>query len=401
MKLDAPYKLPAPWDRLPELGLKVAGGGLAVCLLGGIFLPGSAFPSYLVAFLFWLKISFGCLFALMVHYLVGGEWGFLIRRPLEAAVVMLPLMFLLFLPLLLGMQTLYPWARPEAAADHALKLKSGYLNVPFFLLRAVLYFGLWSFLAVTLRWGSGQQEKTDDPRITWRLQTLSAPGVVLTFLAVTFALIDWGMSTEPHWFSTMYPVMILIGGVLAALSAMVITAAALGRVEPLTLMAKPDPFHDIGNLMLAFTMLWAYTSFSQYLIIWSGNLTEEIPWYLVRSEHGWRYVAGAIMVFHFFVPFFLLLFRMNKRLSQNLWRIGAWLLVMQWVNDIWLIVPGCRAATWWATPVFLIAAMAGVGGLWVAGFSWMLAQRSLMPPPRRDPLLAEALAHAHHGEHIA
>ena len=397
MKFDAPYKLPAPWDRLPELGLKVAGGGLAVCLLGGFFLPGSMFPSYLVAFLFWIKISFGCLFALMVHYLVGGEWGFLIRRPLEAAVMTLPLMGLLFLPLLLGMHTLYPWT--NAPADHVIELKRAYLNVPFFVLRAAIYFGLWTFLAVALRWGSGQQEKTDDPRITWRLQTLSGPGVVLTFLAVTFALIDWGMSIEPHWFSTMYPVMILIGGVLAALSAMVITAAALGRVEPLTLMAKPNPFHDIGNLMLAFTMLWAYTSFSQYLIIWSGNLTEEIPWYLVRSEHGWRYVAGVIMVFHFFVPFFLLLFRMNKRLSQNLWRIGAWLLVMQWINDIWLIVPGVHSATWWATPVFLIAALAGVGGLWVAVFSWMLAQRSLMPPPRRDPLLAEALAHAHHAEH--
>lgn len=401
MNPDAATTLPAPWDRLPRLGLMAGGGGLLLCLLGALVAPGSLFPSYLAAFLFWVNISLGCLAALLLHYLVGGAWGFLIRRPLEAAVMTVPLMALLFLPLLLGMQTLYPWARPGAVeADHALRHKSLYLNVPFFVVRAGIYFGIWSLLAALLRWGSGVQDRTDDPRPTWRLQTMSAPGLALTFLAVTFSMIDWGMSLEPHWYSTIYGAMLLVGGGLSALAAMIITASALRRVEPLTVMAKADPFHDLGNLLLAFTMLWAYMSFSQYLIIWSGNLSEEIPWYLKRSLHGWRWLAMLLMVFHFFVPFFLLLFRINKRLPQNLWRISALLLVMQWLNDVWLVIPAFPKAGW-LTPVFLVAATVGIGGLWVAAFSWLLAQRTLLP--RHDPLLEEVLAHHndhdHHGEH--
>lgn len=403
MNIDAQHKLPAPWDRLPALGLKVGAAGLLLSLLGAIIWPNAVFPSYLVAFFFWLKIALGCLLALMVHYLCGGAWGFLIRRPLESAVMMIPLMALLFLPLLLGLHTLYPWARPEAAADKVLELKRAYLNVPFFVLRAAIYFGIWSLLAVVLRWGAGVQERTDDPRITWRLQTVSGPGVPVTFLLITFAMIDWGMSLEPHWYSTMYPVILIIGSVLSALAAMAIVASTLTRVEPLTVLAKPDPFHEIGNLMLAFTMFWAYVSFSQYLIIWSGNLTEEIPWYLRRSEHGWRYLAGLLMVVHFFVPFFLLLIRANKRQPQNLWRIAALLLAMQWLNDIWLVIPAFRLSglAAWLTPVFLVLATAGIGGLWVSAFSWLLAQRRLLP--RYDPLLEEVFAHhaqLSHGEHI-
>ncbi|MDR3633283.1 MAG: hypothetical protein P4L84_05555 [Isosphaeraceae bacterium] len=395
MNPDAHTTLPAPWDRLPRLGLMAGGAGLLLSLLGAFAAPGAVFPSYLVAFLFWVNISLGCLCALLLHYLVGGAWGFLIRRPLEAAVMTIPLMALLFLPLLLGLHQLYPWSRPEVvAADHALQHKSAYLNVQFFVVRAAIYFGLWSLLAGLLRWGSGVQDRTKDPRATWRLQAMSAPGLVLTFLAITFAMIDWGMSIEPHWYSTIYGAMLLVGGGLSALAAMIITASSLSRVEPLTVMAKPDPFHDLGNLLLAFTMLWAYMSFSQFLIIWSGNLTEEIPWYLRRSEHGWRWLALLLMVFHFFVPFFLLLFRVNKRVSQNLWRVAALLLLMQWLNDIWLVIPAFPKAGWF-TPVFLVAALVGIGGLWVSLFSWLLAQRSLLP--QHDPLLEEVLAHQ--GEH--
>jgi hypothetical protein len=395
MNHDATTTLPAPWGRVPTLGLTAGCGGLAVCLVGGFIAPGSLFPSYLVAFLFWVNVSLGCLAALLLHYLVGGAWGFLIRRPLEAAVMTIPLMALLFLPLLLGMHELYPWSRPGAVdADHALRHKSAYLNVPFFVARAAIYFGLWSLLAGLLRWGSGVQDRTDDPRPTWRLQTLSGPGLALTFLAITFAMIDWGMSLEPHWYSTIYGAMLLVGGALCALAAMIIAASSLSRAEPLAELARPDPFNDLGNLLLAFTMLWAYMSFSQFLIIWSGNLTEEIPWYLRRSAHGWRYVALALMVFHFFVPFFLLLFRMNKRLPQNLWRVAALILFMHWLNDIWLVIPAFPKAGW-ITPVFLVAATVGVGGLWLALFARLLALRGLLP--RHDPLLEEVLAH--HGEH--
>ena len=394
MSSDAANTLPAPWRRLPALGLMIGGAGLVVSLIGAFAAPWAMFPAYLVAFLFWVNISLGCLCALQLHYLVGGAWGFLIRRPLESAVMTIPLMALLFLPLLLGMHELYPWSRPGAANDPILHHKSAYLNVPFFLVRAGVYFGLWSLLAGLLRWGSGVQDRTEDPRPTWRLQALSGPGLAVTFLAITFAMIDWGMSLEPKWYSTIYGAMLLVGGGLSALAAMILVASALSRVQPLTEMAKPDPFHDLGNLLLAFTMLWAYMSFSQYLIVWSGNLTEEIPWYLKRSVHGWRWVALLLMLFHFFVPFFLLLFRMNKRVSQNLWKVAALLLAMQWLNDIWLVIPAFPKAGW-LTVVFLVAAMVGIGGLWVAFFSWLLAQRSLLP--RHDPLLEEVLAH--HGAH--
>jgi hypothetical protein len=391
MSRDAAHPLPDPWNRLPGLGLMAGGAGLALCLIGALAAPRALFPSYLVAFLFWVNISLGCLGALQLHYLVGGAWGFLIRRPLEAAVLTLPVLGLLFLVLLLGLHTLYPWSRPELVrADRMLQHKSSYLNVPFFLSRAAVYFGLWSGLALWLRRGAAAQDRNDDPRITWRLQSLSGPGLALTFLAITFAMIDWGMSIEPHWYSTIYGAMLLVGGGLSGLAAMILAAAALARVEPLTVMARPDPFHELGNLLLAFTMLWAYMSFSQYLIVWSGNLTEEIPWYLRRSEHGWRWLAGLLMVFHFFVPFFLLLFRMNKRVSQNLWKVAALLLVMQWLNDVWLIMPAFPQAGW-GTLLFLPAATVGIGGVWIAVFARRLAQRSLLP--RHDPLLAEVLVH--------
>ncbi len=387
--------LPTPWERLPRLGLVVGGAGLVVSAIGAIAAPGALFPAYLVAFLFWVGISLGCLSALMLHYLVGGAWGFVIRRPLESAVMTLPLMGVLFLLLLPGLHVLYPWSVPEVVKhDPALQHKSVYLNVPFFVIRAIIYFVLWSGLASALRWGSSVQARTEDPRPTWRLQALSGPGLALTFLAVTFAMIDWGMSLEPHWFSTIYGAMLLVGGGLSALSAMVIVSSALARVEPLTELAKPEPFNELGNLMLAFVMLWAYMSFSQYLIIWSGNLTEEIPWYLRRSEHGWRWLAALLMIFHFFVPFFLLLFRSNKRQPQYLWRVAAFLLLMQWLNDIWLVIPAFPKAGWlW--PIFLVGATAGIGGLWIALFAWLMAQRPLLP--RNDPLLADVLLH--HGEH--
>jgi hypothetical protein len=383
-------------------GLVVGLGALALAVVGGLIWPWAFFPAYLAVYLFFLGLGLGSLGLLMLHYLVGGHWGFVIRRPLEAASMTLPVLALLFLPILLGVHTLYEWSVPEwVSKSAALRFnKSGYLNVPFWVVRALVYHLIWSGLALLIRRGSVQQDEADDPSLTWRTQAVCAPGLAVLFLTVTFAMIDWGMSIEPEWYSTIYGVMLMIGFVLSALSLAVIVAAALREVRPLSDVANAEGFHDLGNLMLAFTMLWAYMSFSQYLVVWMGNLAEEVPWYLRRSYGGWRLVAGSLIVFHFFVPFFLLLGRENKRGPARLAWVAGWVLVMHLVNDVWLILPAFTEAergTRWGTLLSLLAvipAAVGVGGLWASAFAWLLASRPLVP--RHDPMLAAVQEHRNH-----
>lgn len=359
----------------------------------------SANPAYLVAYVFFVGLGVGGLATLLLHLLVGGEWGFVVRRPLEAATMTLPLMAALFLPIALshfaGGHPLYEWADPsKVKANHVLGLKEGYLNVPFWLGRAALYLVLWNGLAFLFRWGSVEQDATKDPAPTRRNQSIAAPGLVVLFLSVTFAAIDWMMSIDPDWYSTIYGVLTLVSWVLSSLCVAVAVSAGLTRFRTYTVVATPVGFNDLGNLMLAFTMLWAYMSFSQYLIIWSGNLAEEVPWYLDRSVGGWRYVAASLMIFHFFAPFFCLLVRENKRRPDRLWKIAAAILAMHLVNDAWLIVPAFPGAQLLKV-LMLVPAVVGVGGLWVWAFARSLSGRPLVP--LHDPQLADVLEHAHHG----
>jgi hypothetical protein len=386
--------LPGRTAQLRRRALLTGGIGLGVWLLLALF-SRAAFPAYLAAYVFVLGLAVGSLGFLMLHHLVGGQWGFVVRRPLEAATMTLPLMALLFLPIVLGMRSLYEWADPEAVkASALLQQKAGYLNVGFWLVRAVIYFGIWIGLAYLIRRGSVAQDATEDPSPTYRNQAISGPGLVITFLVVTFAAIDWMMSIEPEWYSTIYGVMVMIGWAVSTLAMLIVVAAWLSDVRPLAGLADEEGFHDLGNLLLAFTMLWAYMSFSQYLIIWMGDLTEEVPWYLKRSYGGWRLVCGALIVFHFFVPFFCLLVRANKRRPARLWRVAAVLLVMHLVNDAWLIIPAFP--TQWLQLLALAPALAGVGGLWLWAFLGGLTSRPLLP--RHDPLLAAVLSH-HGGGH--
>jgi hypothetical protein len=384
-----------PWEQYQRNFLIAGVGGVALCGIAAYFDRSAAMASYLTAYLFWLGIALGSLAIVMLHYLVGGFWGFLIRRPLEAAMMTLPLMGLVFLPLLLDLGALYRWAQPVVVAlDPAVRQKQLYLNVPFFLARAALYFAIWIGLALAINAGTKRQDRTADPRPTNWTQKIAGPGLVLYFLSMTFAAVDWGMSLEPDWYSTIYGVMLMIGQGLSTLAAMVVVASLLARVRPLASLAQPDAFHDVGNLMLAFTMLWAYMSFSQYLIVWSGNLTEEIPWYLHRSVGVWWYCALALILFHFFLPFFLLLNREAKRQYQSLWKIAVFILIVHAMNDAWLILPAMRPSSplrFWA----VIPAFVGIGGLWAAVFTWQLKSKPLVP--RNDPMLAEALIH--HGIH--
>ncbi|MGH7767146.1 MAG: hypothetical protein ACREQP_06800 [Candidatus Binatia bacterium] len=376
--------------RSRALGLGIA--GLALSGAGGLFDPPQFFRSYLVAFLFWIGLPLGCWAILMLHHLVGGRWGFMIQRALESALRTIPLMALLFVAVVFGLRELYPWAVPGAAeTDPLLHEKSAYLNTPFFIARAIFYFAVWSVFGYLLHRWSLKQDRTGDASLTERLQNLSGPGLVLFGLTVTFSAIDWVMSLEPHWYSTIYGMMFMVNNALAALSFAIVVAYFLKDREPLSQVAGPDRFHDLGNLLLALVMLWAYLGFSQFLIVWAENLREEIPWYLKRITGGWRAVAVLLVAFQFALPFVLLLSRSTKRRVEVLSGVALLILVMHWVDLLWLIVPAFHPGGFhlhWLD----FAALFGVGGLWVAAFLYYLGENSLLP--LRDPRFVEVIGQA-------
>jgi hypothetical protein len=340
------------------------------------------FRSYLIAYLFWLGVALGCLPLLMLHHLVGGTWGFVIRRILEAGTRTLPLMVLLFVPLVFGIHSLYEWSHPDLVArDQVLQEKHVYLNVPFFIVRAVLYFLAWVLFEWFLNRWSAEQDETGNPVLIRRFQLLSAPGIIIYCLTITFASIDWGMSLEPHWFSTIYGILFIVGQVLAALAFVIAVAVRLSKSPPLSRVVKEATFQDLGNLLLTFVMLWAYISFSQYLIIWAGNLPEEIPWYLHRGTNGWQWVAALLALFHFAVPFGLLLGRANKRNKVFLGRIAIAVLVMRWVDVYWLIAPSFISDL--RIHVLDVLLFALIGGVWFYVFWTQLTKRPILP--LRDP----------------
>lgn len=355
--------------------------GAAACVIGVFFNSAQFYQSYLIAYLFWLGVALGCLPLLMLHHLVGGVWGFVIRRIVESGIRTLPVMALLFLPIAFGIHHLYEWSHAEiVAADPVLQHKSLFLNVPFFLVRAAIYFGAWLVLAYFLNRWSVEQDRTGRPDLSRSFQLLSAPGILVYVLAMTFAAVDWAMSTEPLWFSTMYGLMLIAGQVLSTLAFVIVVAALLARETSYEFFGS-DLFHDLGNLLLAFIMLWAYMAFSQFLIIWAGNLPEEISWYLHRAAHGWQWVAAALAVFHFAIPFVLLLARGNKRRREVIAKIAIWVLIMRYVNDYWLIAPAFRSSI---LPHWLdLAAVVAVGGLWLTVFFAELSKQTVVP--LRDP----------------
>jgi hypothetical protein len=367
---------------LRKRALIVGGVAAMACLIGALFDSAQFFRSYLVAYLFWLGIALGCLPLLMLHHLVGGTWGFVTRRILEAGTRTLAVVAVLFIPVLLGMQHIYEWTHPGVvAADPILQHKSVYLNTTFFIIRAVVFFAAWIVIAGVLNRWSAEQDRTGNPLLSRKLQLLSGPGILVYSLTMTFASFDWGMSIEPHWYSTMYGLLFVAGQVLSTLAFVIPIAVMLGHSESLREIFSPDVFHDLGNLMLAFTMLWAYLSFSQFLIIWAGNLPEEITWYLNRGRDGWQWIAALLALFHFAVPFLLMLARANKRKRHIITRIAIAILVMRFVDILWLIAPGFRpaASIHWLD----VASWLAVGGLWLYVFFGQLLKQPVLP--LRDP----------------
>ncbi len=381
-------------NQLQQWSLIVGLVGLVLGGVGAFFNLEQFWQSYLLAYVFWLEITLGCLAIVMTHHLAGGRWGLVIRRLMETGAMTLPLMVLLFVPLLFGLDKLYLWTDPgKVAQSELLQHKSVYLNVPFFLTRTVIYFVVWLGLAYWLNRWSLEQDRTAGPAVAIRLRRLSALGLILYVLTATFAGYDWLMSLEPEWFSSIYGILFIVGQVLAALAFAVIMLAWSHRqasVERVAGSAWANHFNDLGNFILAFVMIWAYISFSQFLIIWSANLPEEAVWYYHRSQGGWQWVGLALILFHFALPFFLLLSRRIKRQALLLVILAAFIFFMRWVDLFWLMVPAFHPQglhLHWLDGVAPIA----IGGIWLAVFTRQLTGKPLLP--RHDPRLQEAFGH--------
>ncbi|HEY3304173.1 MAG TPA: hypothetical protein VGL70_11630 [Candidatus Binatia bacterium] len=374
--------------RKRSLALGIA--ALALSAAGALFSPQQFFRSYLVAFLFWIGFPLGCWAILMLHHLVGGRWGFMIQRSLESAGRTFPLMALLFLPLVFGLRELYPWSLPGAAADPLLHEKSAYLNPNFFVARAIFYFAVWIVFGYFLSRWSREQDRAGGSSLTARLQNISGPGLALYGLTVTFSAIDWSMSLEPHWHSTIYGMIFMVSHALAALAFVVIVAYLLLDREPLAQVADRDRFHDLGNLLLALVMLWAYLGFCQFLLVWVENLREEIPWYLRRITGGWQGVAVLLIAFQFALPFLLLLSRSAKRRVRVLAGVALLVLVMHWVDLLWLVAPAFHPGKFHLHWIDLTT-LAGIGGVWMAAFLFCLGENPLLP--LRDPRFVELIEH--------
>ena len=383
------YAPPAEIDarRRPVMMAGIA--GLVLSAIGLLFDREQFFRSYLVAYMFWLGIALGSMALCMVHHMSGGAWGLVIRRIFEASSRTLPVLALLFVPIAFGMHDLYPWTHADHVQhDEVLQHKALYLNIPFFLARAAFYFAAWIVLAWQLNRWSREQDEGDVVGSTRKMQLLSGGGLVLYGLTITFASVDWIMSLNPHWFSTIFGFIFMGSQGLAALAFTIAVAVALSRREPMAHVYKAHHFHDLGKLLLAFVMLWAYFNFSQYLIIYSGNLVEEIPYYLTRTTGGWGVVALLLVVFHFALPFALLLSRDFKRSANRLLAVALGILVMRIVDLFFLVAPEFEKQGFSIHWLDIVAPV-GLGGLWLWLFLTQLRQRPLLPV--RDPHLAEAL----------
>ncbi|MDB5051852.1 MAG: hypothetical protein JWO30_4923 [Fibrobacteres bacterium] len=367
--------------RLRILSLAFAATGICLSLSGWMLEPGQFFRSWLFAYLVCLQLALGCFALLMVSRLTGGDWGEVLRGSLESGAACLPWMALGFVPIGFGMREVFPWARPETmAASAKLMQKAAYLNVPFFLGRAACYFAVWTVLVHFLRkWLRVERQalaQRDDAMLAKarkRAAALSAPGLILFGITVHFAAFDWGMSLEPEWHSTMYGFLIISGEAPAVLSLMILSAAWLDRRDALSALVSPARLYDLGNLLLAFVLIWAYIQFMQFLIIWSGNLPEEIAWYLHRIAGGWKWIALLMFLAQFASPFLLLLFRSFKSRVGALAWLALGLMGIHVVNVYWLVAPAFHPegmAVHWLDA----AALAAVGGAWAWKFSGGLAR---------------------------
>lgn len=372
---------PAAVDRWQRLALIVGVAGSIGAVIGWIIEAERFYQSFLLAFTWCLGLTLGCMAVLMVYHLTGGKWGTVLRRVLEAGTRTLPLMVVLFIPILIGMRHLYPWARPEVVAgdEHLQHLAHSYLRPSLFIFRAVIYFAIWWLLIHRMNRISDRQDRPPLENFDVRLRRISGPGEVLYAFTITFAVVDWVMSVDPHWMSTIYGLLFMAGQGLMALCFAVVIGSLLKPYAPMAEAWQSEQFHDQGKLMLAFTMLWGWFSLSQWLIIWSGNLPEEISWYLNRTRGGWEYWGFAVILVQFCIPFALLLSRDMKMNWRTLRWIALWLIAARYVDLYFIVMPSFEGLKGHFHYSWLdLVVPAGMGGLWLAYFFWNLKRRPLM-----------------------
>jgi len=337
------------------------------------------FRAWLPAFIFWFLIAAGSLAILMLQYVTGGEWGIMIRRPLGASARTVPLFLLFGLPIVFGLSHIYPWANPQIVqGDHLLEQKQLWLNPRDWVIRALVYFALLSLWAWRVRILSLKFYEDRSPYTELKRRKWSAAGLLMIVLVLTFSGIDWVMSLEPKWYSSMFGIAFTVGAGLSAFAFVTFFLTLLSDNEAMKGILKQNHFRDLGNLMLAFTMLWAYMNFSQFLLIWYGNIKEETPYYLTRTHHGWGVLALALVLFHFFLPFFMLLMRAIKDRPRTIAIVTVIILLMRFVDIYWLIVPAHHPEHFYFSWI-TFAAWFGIGGLWLFAFIWQLKGQTIIP----------------------
>jgi hypothetical protein len=378
------------WNRLPAIGAACAVLGVAGCAILGPGNPKQFFFSWLMAYLFFLSLALGALFFTLFMYACQGGWGIVVRRLCETVFATIPVMAVLFVPLVLGLQELYPWSVPGAAEQDALlRWKAPFLNVPFFLIRAAIYYVCWSFIALLYYRLSRGQDETGDPAVSARLRKFAGPAIIVMALTTTFASIDWVVSLTPHWYSTMFGVYFFAGSFIGFIALLSVLVPAMRGAGLLDTMITAEHLHDLGKFLFAFMCFWAYIGFSQFFLIWYANLPEESFWFKARLEGSGEFASLLLMAGHFGVPFLYLMGRDVKRNGRTLAIGGIWLLAMHFVDIYWQVMPtlhpeGLRPS------VLDVAALLAVGGCFVAATGWLMRRQALVP--LRDPRLDESLA---------
>jgi hypothetical protein len=372
-------------DRIQRWAMLCAAVGIVLCLVA--LVNGTwrrwLVESYLWSYLFFLGVTLGSIAIVMLHNVTGGAWGVVARQFLLSAGRLVPLMLLMFIPVLLGMKHLYAWMNAaEVAHDRILQHKSPYLNFPFFLVRLLVYFAVWIGLALLIHGWLVRQDRARDPERARRVQRVSGIGLILYGLTVTFASVDWVMSLERHWFSTIFGFLFIVGQTLSTIAFVIVIVAILHARRPLSDLVTRGHFQDLGNLLLTFVILWAYISFSQYLIIWSGNVPEEVTWYTRRmGAPSLRLLALALILLHFFLPFALLLSRKTKNEIGTLAAVALLVIVMRCADLFWIVAPSFEHRTTrggWLIKWTDLAAPLAVGGTWLTLYVWQLRGRPLL-----------------------
>ncbi len=374
--------------------LLLAAAGLGLTLVGGLFDARRALQAYHVAFVFWAGIAVGALLINMSFHAGKAKWYVVVRRILETIPLSSWLFLLLAVPVLLGMGRLFPWVDPSGLAPelrHLAEHRRPYLNVPFFVIRTVLYFAIWIAIAHLLYGWSTRQDESRDPLLTAKQRWLGAGALPLVGLAITFAAFDWQMSLDLRLFSTIFGLYYFAGSFLAAFAVLVLAVNA-SRAEGLPgALMNANHYHSLGKWMLAFVCFWGYMAFSQYLLMWIANLPEEVPWYLARNKTAWLPIGVFLVVFHFLVPFFALLSRDLKRSPRGLSATAVYILIVHYVDVYWVMMPALRHdAAGAISPHWTdLTALVGVGAAGVAFVLWRLRGRPAVPVG--DPYLEESL----------